>query len=131
AERRGVEPMARIVSMGWAGVDPSVMGRGPVPATVKALGHAGLRVEDIDYWEINEAFSIVPLNCMDKLNIPEEKVNVMGGSIAIGHPLGSTMIRLTGTLARILKEEKARYGVANACVGGGQGVATVIENLDA
>ncbi len=131
AEKRGVEPMARIVSMGWAGVDPSVMGRGPVPATIKALKHAGLSAEDIDYWEINEAFCIVPLNCMDKLNIPEEKVNIMGGSTAIGHPLGSTMIRLTGTLARILKDRKAKYGIANACVGGGQGVATVIENLDA
>jgi acetyl-CoA acetyltransferase family protein len=131
AEKRGVSPMARIVSMGWAGVDPTVMGRGPVPATIKALKHAGLTVEDIDYWEINEAFSIVTLNCMDKLKIPEEKVNVMGGSIAIGHPLGATMIRLTGTLARILKDNKAKYGVANACVGGGQGVATIIENLDA
>jgi acetyl-CoA C-acetyltransferase len=131
AEKRGVEPMARIVSMGWAGVDPTVMGRGPVPASIKALEHAGLSAEDIDYWEINEAFCIVALNCMDKLNIPEEKVNVMGGSTAIGHPLGSTMIRLTGTLARILKDKKAKYGVANACVGGGQGVATVIENLDA
>ncbi|MFW9925143.1 MAG: acetyl-CoA C-acyltransferase [Candidatus Thorarchaeota archaeon] len=130
AENRGIEPMARIVSMGWAGVDPTVMGRGPVPATIKALKHAGLSVEDIDFWEINEAFCIVTLNCMDKLNIPEEKVNVMGGSTAIGHPLGSTMIRLTGTLARILKDKKAKYGVANACVGGGQGVATVIENLD-
>ncbi|MHA2172646.1 MAG: acetyl-CoA C-acyltransferase [Candidatus Kariarchaeaceae archaeon] len=131
AKRRGIEPMAKIVSIGWAAVDPSVMGRGPVPATKKALEHAGLQVDDIDYWEINEAFSIVPLNCMDKLQIPEEKVNVMGGSIAIGHPLGSTMIRLTGTLARILKEKKARYGVANACIGGGQGVATVIENIAA
>jgi len=71
------------------------------------------------------------LNCMDKYNLPWEKVNVMGGSTAIGHPLGSTMIRLTGTLARILKDKKAKYGVANACVGGGQGVATIIENLDA
>ncbi|UCE10491.1 MAG: acetyl-CoA C-acyltransferase [Candidatus Thorarchaeota archaeon] len=131
AESRGLEPMARIVSMGWAGVDPTVMGRGPVPASKKALEHAGLSVDDIDYWEINEAFSIVPLNCMDKLGIPEEKVNVMGGSIAIGHPLGATMIRLTGTLARILKDKKAKYGLANACVGGGQGVATIIENLDA
>jgi acetyl-CoA C-acetyltransferase len=106
------------------------MGRGPVPATEKALNHAGLRVEDIDYWEINEAFSIVPLNCMHKLEIPEEKVNVMGGSMAIGHPLGATMIRLTGTLARILKDNNARYGVANACIGGGQGVASVIENIE-
>lgn len=131
AKKRGIEPMARIVSMGWAAVDPTVMGRGPVPATIKALKHAGLTADDIDYWEINEAFCIVALNCMDKLKIPEEKVNVMGGSTAIGHPLGSTMIRLTGTLARILKDKKAKYGVANACVGGGQGVATIIENLDA
>jgi len=107
------------------------MGRGPVPATKKALASAGLTADDIDFWEINEAFCIVALNCMDKFNIPEEKVNVMGGSTAIGHPLGSTMIRLTGTLARILKDNKATYGVANACVGGGQGIATLIENLDA
>ncbi|MFW9819945.1 MAG: acetyl-CoA C-acyltransferase [Candidatus Thorarchaeota archaeon] len=130
AKRRGLEPMARIVSIGWAGVDPRVMGRGPVPATRKALDSADLKAENIDYWEINEAFTIVALNCMDKFNIPEEKVNIMGGSTAIGHPLGATMIRLTGTLARILKDKKARYGVANACVGGGQGVATVIENIN-
>ncbi|MHA1987185.1 MAG: acetyl-CoA C-acyltransferase [Promethearchaeota archaeon] len=131
AKKRGIEPMARIVSLGWAGVDPTVMGRGPVPASKMALAHAGLTADDIDYWEINEAFCIVALNCMDKLNIPEEKVNVMGGSTAIGHPLGSTMIRLPGTLARILKDKKAKYGIANACVGGGQGIATLIENLDA
>ena len=131
AEKRGINPMAKIVSIGWAGVDPTVMGRGPVPATKKALRSAGLTADDIDYWEINEAFTIVTLNCMDKFNIPEEKVNVMGGSTAIGHPLGSTVIRLTGTLARILKDKKGKYGVANACCGGGQGVATVIENLDA
>jgi len=131
AKKRGLEPMARIVSIGWAGVDPRVMGRGPVPATRKALVYAGLGADDIDYWEINEAFTIVALNCMDKFNIPEEKVNIMGGSTAIGHPLGATMIRLTGTLARILKDKRAKYGVANACVGGGQGLATVIENLDA
>ncbi len=131
AKKRGIEPMARIISMGWAGVDPHTMGRGPVPATKKALDYAGLKADDIDFWEINEAFCIVALNCIDKYNIPEEKVNVMGGSTAIGHPLGSTMVRLTGTLARILKDNKAKYGVANACVGGGQGVATVIENIDA
>ena len=131
AKERGLEPMARIVSIGWSGVDPRVMGRGPVPATRKALEYARLSANDIDYWEINEAFCIVTLNCMDKFNIPEEKVNVMGGSTAIGHPLGATMIRLTGTLARILKDKKAKYGVANACCGGGQGVATIIENLEA
>jgi acetyl-CoA C-acetyltransferase len=131
AKKRGLDPLARIVSIGWAGVDPTVMGRGPVPATEKALRYAGLTADDIDFWEINEAFTIVALNCMKAFNIPEEKVNVMGGSTAIGHPLGATMIRLPGTLARILKDKKAKYGVANACVGGGQGVATVIENLDA
>ena len=131
AKKRGLQPMARIVSIGWAAVDPRVMGRGPVPATRKALENAGLQADDVDYWEINEAFTIVTLHCMDKFNIPEEKVNVMGGSTAIGHPLGSTVIRLTGTLARILKDKKAKYGVANACVGGGQGLATVLENLDA
>ncbi|MBY8987223.1 MAG: acetyl-CoA C-acyltransferase, partial [Candidatus Lokiarchaeota archaeon] len=130
AKKKGILPMARIVSIGWAGVDPTVMGRGPVPATQKALDYAGLSANDIDYWEINEAFCIVALNCMDKFNIPEEKVNIMGGSTAIGHPLGSTMVRLTGTLARILKDKKAQYGIANACIGGGQGVATIIENLE-
>ena len=131
AKKRNLEPLARIVSIGWAGVDPRVMGRGPVPATRKALEYANLTAEDIDYWEINEAFCIVALNCMDKFNIPEEKVNIMGGSTAIGHPLGATMLRLTGTLARILIDKNAKYGIANACVGGGQGVATIIENLKA
>ena len=129
-KKRNIEPMARIVSIGWASVDPSVMGRGPVPASLKALEHAQLKVDDIDFWEINEAFSIVVLNAMDKLHIPEEKVNIKGGAIAIGHPLGATMIRLTGTLARILKEKKAKYGLATACIGGGQGIATIIENID-
>jgi len=131
AKKRGLEPMARIVSIGFAGVDPSVMGRGPVPASEQALKYAGLTVDDIHFWEINEAFTIVTLNCMNALNIPEEKVNVMGGATAIGHPLGATMIRLTGTLARIIKDKKVKYGIANACVGGGQGVATLLENLDA
>ena len=131
AENRGIKPMARIVSLGWAGVDPSVMGRGPVPATEMALKYAGLSADDMDYWEINEAFTIVTLNCMKAFNIPEEKVNVMGGATAIGHPLGSTMVRLPGTLARILKDKKAKYGCATACCGGGQGVTIIIENMDA
>ncbi|NVM16885.1 MAG: acetyl-CoA C-acyltransferase [Candidatus Lokiarchaeota archaeon] len=131
AKKRGLEPMARIVSLGWGGVDPSVMGRGPVPASEMALKHAGLKADDIDYWEINEAFCIVALNCMKHFNIPEEKVNVMGGSTAIGHPLGATMVRLPGTLARILKDKKAKYGIATACIGGGQGISTLIENIDA
>ena len=131
AKKRGIEPLARIVSIGFAGVDPTVMGRGPVPASENALKFAGLTADDIAYWEINEAFTIVALNCMKSFNIPEERVNIMGGSTAIGHPLGSTMVRLPGTLARILKDKKAKYGIANACVGGGQGIATLIENVDA
>jgi len=96
-----------------------------------ALKIAGLKSEDIDFWEINEAFCIVALNAMDKLNAPWEKTNVMGGSSAIGHPLGATMIRLPGTVARILKTKKAKYGLATACAGFGQGITTIVENLDA
>ena len=129
ADKRGIKPLAKVISIGYAGVDPTVMGRGPVPASKMALAHAGLTADDIDFWEINEAFCIVTLNCMDKLGIPEEKVNVMGGSTAIGHPLGATMCRLIGTLARILKHKNGKYGVANACCGGGQGVAVVLENI--
>lgn len=131
AKSRGLTPMAKVVSMGWAGVEPSEMGRGPVPASQIALAKAGLTADQIDYWEINEAFCIVTLNCMHKLGIPEEKVNVMGGASAIGHPLGATMVRLTGTLARILKDKNAKYGIANACIGSGQGIAILIENISA
>lgn len=130
AKKRGIKPLATIRSIGFAGVDPTIMGVGPVPASKKALKMAGLEVKDIDYWEINEAFCIVTLNCIKELGIDPEKVNVMGGGTAIGHPLGATGIRLLGTLARILNVKDARYGCANACVGGGQGVATVIERED-
>jgi len=106
------------------------MGAGPVPASKKALKKAGMKVQDIDYWEINEAFCVVVLNCIQELGIDPNKVNVMGGGAAIGHPLGATGIRLVGTLARILNAKGGRYGLANACVGGGQGVATVIERED-
>lgn len=124
---KGIKPMATIRSIGFAGVDPTVMGVGPVPASRKALKSAGLRVGDIDYWEINEAFCVVTLNCIKELGIDPEQVNVMGGAVALGHPLGATGIRLVGTLARILDVKGGRYGCANACIGGGQGVATVIE----
>jgi acetyl-CoA C-acetyltransferase len=126
----GLEPMAKIVSMGWAGVDPSVMGEGPVPASLKALKHAGLEVRDIDYWEINEAFAVVTLFAIKKLGLDPDRVNVKGGAIAIGHPLAASGIRLTGTLARILNIEGARYGCATLCGGGGQGGATIIENVN-
>ncbi len=127
AEAKGIKPMATIRSIGFAGVDPTIMGAGPVPASQKALEKAGLQVQDIDYWEINEAFAIVALNCIKELGINPDKVNINGGGVAIGHALGATGIRLVGTLARILEKNNARYGCANACVGGGQGVATVIE----
>jgi acetyl-CoA acyltransferase len=127
ANVKGIQPLATIRSIGFAGVDPTIMGVGPVPASRKALANACLQVKDIDYWEINEAFCIVALNCIQELGIDPDRVNVMGGGTAIGHPLGATGIRLVGTLARILKVKNGRYGLANACVGGGQGVATVIE----
>jgi acetyl-CoA acyltransferase len=127
AKKKGIQSMAAIRSIGFAGVDPTIMGVGPVPASRMALEKAGLLVKDIDYWEINEAFTIVVLNCMKELGIDPDRVNVMGGGTAIGHPLGATGIRLVGTLARILKIKSGRYGLANACVGGGQGVATIIE----
>jgi acetyl-CoA acetyltransferase family protein len=123
----GLKPMARIVSMGWAAVEPSIMGEGPVPASRKALKNAGLEVDDIDYWEINEAFAVVVINAMRELGIKEERVNVHGGAIAIGHPLGASGARLAGTLARTLKEKGKRYGLATLCVGGGQGYSMILE----
>jgi len=127
AKKKGIKPLATIRSIGFAGVDPTIMGAGPVPASKMALEKAGLKASDIDYWEINEAFCIVALNCIKELSIDPERVNIMGGGTAIGHPLGATGIRLTGTLARILEQKGGRYGCANACCGGGQGVATIIE----
>jgi acetyl-CoA acyltransferase len=127
AQKKGIKPLATIRSIGFAGVDPTIMGAGPVPASKMALEKAGLKVSDIDFWEINEAFCIVALNCIKELGIDPDRVNVMGGATAIGHPLGATGIRLTGTLGRILQQKGARFGCANACVGGGQGVAIVLE----
>jgi acetyl-CoA acetyltransferase family protein len=127
AKELGITPLATIKALGWAAVPPAVMGKGPVPASRKALKRAGLEVRDIDFWEINEAFCIVTIWCMKELGIDPEKVNVKGGATAIGHPLGATGARLVGTLARTLNLENAHYGVATACIGGGQGVATVIE----
>jgi acetyl-CoA acyltransferase len=127
AKKKGIQPMATLRSIGFAGVDPTIMGVGPIPASRMALQKADLQVKDIDYWEINEAFAIVALNCIKELGIDPDRVNVMGGGTAIGHALGATGIRLVGTLARILKVRGGRYGLANACVGGGQGVATIIQ----
>ncbi|MCS7140255.1 MAG: acetyl-CoA C-acetyltransferase [Candidatus Nezhaarchaeota archaeon] len=125
----GVQPLAKIKTFGYAGVPPNVMGKGPVPASKMALEKAGLKIRDIDYWEINEAFAIVTLYTIKELGIEEERVNIKGGAIAIGHPLAATGARLVGTLARILQEKGATYGLATACVGGGQGVACIIERM--
>ena len=128
AEAKGIKPLATIRSIGFAGVEPNIMGTGPVPSTRRALEAAGLKVSDIDYWEINEAFAVVALYAIKELGIDPNKVNVKGGGIAIGHPLGATGGRLVGTLARILQQEGGRYGCATMCCGGGQGVAMIIEN---
>lgn len=127
---KGLKIMATIRGIGFSGVEPSLMGVGPVPATQMALKQSGLSAQDIDYWEINEAFTVVVLNCIKELGLDAQRVNIKGGGSAIGHPLGATGCRLIGTLARILEEKDARYGCATACVGGGQGVATIIERQD-
>lgn len=128
-KKYGLEPTSRIVSMGWAGVEPSVMGEGPVPASKKALEKAGLKADDIDLWEINEAFAVVVLNAMRELGIDQDRVNVHGGAIAIGHPLGATGARMAGTLSRSLKEKNKQYGMATLCVGGGQGYSIIFEKV--
>ena len=127
AKRLGREPLARIVSMGAAGVDPAYMGIGPVPATRKALERAGIGVDDLDLVELNEAFASQVLASIRELGIPEDKLNVNGGAIAIGHPLGCSGARLAGTLAWELRRQGKRYGLATMCIGVGQGLAMVIE----
>ncbi len=128
AKRLGREPLARIVSMGAAGVDPAYMGIGPVPATRKALERAGIGVDDLDLVELNEAFASQVLASIRELGIPEDKLNVNGGAIAIGHPLGCSGARLAGTLAWELRRQGKQYGLATMCIGVGQGLAMVIEN---
>jgi 3-oxoadipyl-CoA thiolase len=127
AERRGLPPLARFVAAGAAGVHPDYMGIGPVPATAKALDAAGLKVDDVELFEINEAFAAQAVACVRLLGIDPEKVNVNGGAIALGHPLGSSGSRLVSTLVRELGRRGARYGVASMCIGVGQGIASVWE----
>lgn len=127
ARARGLKPLATIRAMASYGVEPSVMGEGPVPAAKKALRQAGLEAADIDLWEINEAFAVVTLNAIKELGIDPDKVNVKGGAIALGHPLGVTGTRMLGTVGRLLNQRDKRYGLATACIGGGQGSATIIE----
>jgi acetyl-CoA C-acetyltransferase len=127
----GKTPLARIVAGATVGVPPEVMGIGPVPAIKAVLERAGLKLSDIDRFEINEAFGAQVMACARELGLDEGKLNVNGGAIAIGHPLGATGVRLAITVARELKRAKLRYGIASACIGGGQGIALLVENPDA
>ena len=129
--KAGKPALARIVAGATVGVPPDVMGIGPVPAIKALLARAGLRLSDIDRFEINEAFGAQVMACARELGLDEGKLNVNGGAIAIGHPLGATGVRLAITLARELKRAQLRYGIASACIGGGQGIALLIENPDA
>jgi acetyl-CoA acetyltransferase family protein len=129
AEKRVLAPMARIASWAVTGVDPDQMGIGPVPATRAALKRAGLEVDDVDLFEINEAFAGQYLAVEKELGNPREKTNVNGGAIALGHPLAATGTRLLLTLLHELRRRKKRWGVASACIGGGQGIAMVVESL--
>ena len=125
AKQFNLQPMARVVSMSVAGVDPSIMGIGPVPATKKALQRGGLRVHDFDLIELNEAFASQSLACIRDLEIDPSKVNVNGGSIAIGHPLGCSGVRISTTLLHEMKRRNSKYGLATMCVGVGQGAAMI------
>lgn len=133
AQELGLKPRARIVSMAVAGVDAAIMGYGPVPATKKALKRAGLDVTDIDYWELNEAFAAQSLPCIKDLKLTEiadSRINIHGGAIALGHPLGCSGARISTTLINVLEQEGGKYGVSTMCIGLGQGIATVWERLD-
>lgn len=129
ARQHGLKPLARIKSFATIGCDPTEMGMGPVPATRKALARAGLQIGDLDLIEINEAFSSQALACLRELGLDEAKVNLDGGALAIGHPLGATGARITGKAASLLARQGGRYALATQCIGGGQGIATVLESL--
>ncbi|GHH82559.1 acetyl-CoA acetyltransferase [Streptomyces sulfonofaciens] len=128
-ERYGLTPRARIVSAAVSGSEPTIMLTGPAPATRKALAKAGLTIDDIDLVEINEAFAAVVLRFVKEMGLPLDKVNVNGGAIALGHPLGATGAMILGTLVDELERRDGRYGLVTLCVGGGMGVATVVERL--
>jgi acetyl-CoA C-acetyltransferase len=125
----GLTPRARIVATATTGADPTIMLTGPTPSALKALEVAGLTVDDIDLFELNEAFASVVLKFQKDLNIPDEKLNVNGGAIAMGHPLGATGAMITGTMVDELERRNGRYALINLCVGGGMGVATIIERV--
>jgi acetyl-CoA acyltransferase len=129
ARKHGLKPSARIVSMAAVGCDPALMGIGPIPATRKALKIAGLQASDIDVAEINEAFASQALACVRELGIKPEVLNIDGGGMAIGHPLGATGARITGKAASLLARTGGRYALAAQCIGGGQGIATILEKI--
>ena len=129
ARELGLEPRARIVATALSGADPTIMLTGPMPATRKALARAGLAIGDIDLFEVNEAFAAVPMRFMKELGVPHDKVNVVGGAIALGHPLGATGAMLLGTLLDELERRNLRRGLVTLCVGGGMGIATIVERL--
>lgn len=129
AERHGLQALARIRSFATVGVDPAIMGIGPIPATRKALARAGLTVADLDVVEINEAFSSQALACIRDLGLEMATVNIDGGGLAIGHPLGATGARITGKAASLLVRQRGRYALATQCIGGGQGIATILERV--
>ena len=125
----GLTPRGRIVATALSGADPTIMLTGPMPATRKALAKAGLGIDDIDLFEVNEAFAVVPMRFMRELGVPHDKVNVNGGAIAMGHPLGATGAMLLGTLLDELERRQLKRGLITLCVGGGMGIATVVERL--
>jgi 3-oxoadipyl-CoA thiolase len=131
AHQLGLRPLARVVATAVAGVDPAVMGIGPVPAARKALARAGLRPEDLDLVELNEAFASQSIVCINELGLDPERVNVNGGAIALGHPLGASGGRLMTMLVHELVRRGGRYGLATMCIGVGQGIATVVERVEA
>ena len=130
ASEHGMEPLARVKSIAVSGCAPEVMGLGPVGASRKALERAGIGAGDVDVVELNEAFAAQAIACMRDLSLEHEKVNLDGGAIALGHPLGATGARITGKAAALLKREGGRYALATQCIGGGQGIATVLEAVD-
>jgi acetyl-CoA acyltransferase len=127
AERKGIEPLARIRSIAVSGCAPELMGLGPVLSTRKALARAGIELGEVEVVELNEAFAAQALACIDELGLDAERVNLDGGAIALGHPLGATGARITGKAAALLAREGKRYALATQCIGGGQGIATVLE----
>jgi acetyl-CoA C-acetyltransferase len=125
----GLKPRARIVAAALSGADPTIMLTGPMPAARKALAKAGMTIDQIDLFEVNEAFAAVPMRFMKEMGVPHDKVNVNGGAIAMGHPLGATGAMILNTLVDELHRRKLRYGLATLCVGGGMGIATIVERV--